>query len=907
RGELVGIDVSRAGKAVDQVSLHVLSDRPSSPLTAVAYRGNVKIASMNVGPDGLIDFADAQGITSVLCIQSDPNATLTITGLNVRALDPSVAPPSTGLTPLENPDVAFHSSTVSDNETFNFVDVAQKAGVSFNRGGYANSVNGSMLFYNGGAHDPASYTLHKPLSTNGSVGISSVMYVTPTGLKPVPSTHWQAVGNGILLLPGAPRYIVDVMGGSGTFDIAITSGVSTVEVMPSTDMDLKTSVLVVRPVGPAEGWGDMPACVSSENEHAGAGGTVNMYYQVMNDGLGSGQVTARIHIGQTGTAADPVVKEFTTTLNGLANKALSVNVTLQQVNDRATLEVLGPDGQSSIASKQVRPPHGDGGYTDEQRAFIMTEGRGVRIAARIYDVIAHSTDGRIVAYRNATEAEIMRVAALADAEKAAELEKKEEEEEKIAEEITEKLEENEDLGIGGDDSSKFIWDPESGTIIDGGNIPLYRPSGFIPEGVNLSSGWGKIFVGFVQRLLPHANLMATHPTGQEARSIAFDPDFDSFYNYIRLASEEIDIPWDRILDAADLPPTVANQATAQAELVNNLKAVFVQNGHGEIFEANETPVQDLSTLPDTLENRERRERENVILTQIASRLPIDQSAGTWEQTLGSPYHIAGRTLNAIDFNLNTGKDTDYGKLVFAVADGTIESIDENNGGVTILHTMTINGKEKTWRSKYLHMPMETESGENGTEYFIRVREQNPEKPGTFDGPVKDGNWCKVSIGQQLQAGALLGYVGKLSEGKEGGTDGTMKAHLHFEATDAIFGEVNMANVLTRLGIRTYAMGPDEVPNPDHPGSLTKNPTVTWDDVIDEWVIAEQSVIFSREAADSGLDNVWAAWTENISDRRRVGWDNDVERWLQWDSEKNSWFRDADNRRLLWQDYSWLAE
>ncbi|MDD4628621.1 MAG: hypothetical protein PHE68_04495, partial [Candidatus Peribacteraceae bacterium] len=73
RGELVGIDVSRAGKAVDQVSLHVLSDRPSSPLTAVAYRGNVKIASMNVGPDGLIDLAASQGITSVLCIQFDPN------------------------------------------------------------------------------------------------------------------------------------------------------------------------------------------------------------------------------------------------------------------------------------------------------------------------------------------------------------------------------------------------------------------------------------------------------------------------------------------------------------------------------------------------------------------------------------------------------------------------------------------------------------------------------------------------------------------------------------------------------------------------------------------------------------------------------------------------------------------
>jgi hypothetical protein len=238
-----------------------------------------------------------------------------------------------------------------------------------------------------------------------------------------------------VIFPGAPRYIVDSIGGHGTLDVAVTSGVSPTEIMPSTDMDLKTSVLVVRPLGPAEGWGDVPACVSSENAHATAGGTVNMFYQVMNDGLGSGQVTARIHIGQTGTAADPVVKEFTTTLNGLANKSLSVNVTLQQDNDRATLEVIGPNGESSLAGWTVRPPHGDGGYTDEQRAFIMTEGRGVWLAAKIKDVVANSTSPQIVAYREAVEAEKARIANLPPEEQKVLVAQAEQEKEVIVEEI----------------------------------------------------------------------------------------------------------------------------------------------------------------------------------------------------------------------------------------------------------------------------------------------------------------------------------------------------------------------------------------------------------------------------------------------------------------------------------------
>jgi hypothetical protein len=232
-----------------------------------------------------------------------------------------------------------------------------------------------------------------------------------------------------------------------------------------------------------------------------------------------------------------------------------------------------------------------------------------------------------------------------------------------------------------------------------------------------------------------------------------------------------------------------------------------------------------------------------------------------------------------------------------VADGTIESIDLANGGVTIRHTAA-SGKQQVWFTRYLHMPMEEEVGPDGGKHIsIRVREFNPET-GKFDGAVKAE--MEVAKGQQTYAGVQFGYMGKRTQGVDGGKDGTMKAHLHFEAQDADGRLINMANLLTDLAIQTYADGPDVVRDPAT-GNLTAELRVTWDNALGEWVMPEYGLIFSRKARGTGLDNVWVAFAADPAERRKVVWvkalpdGEKVDGWLmaddpsrQWDSALRTW-------------------
>ena len=157
------------------------------------------------------------------------------------------------------------------------------------------------------------------------------------------------------------------------------------DIMPSQEMELRSTVLVVRKVGPAEGFCTVPAGVSSDNEHARAGGTVNMFYQIINDGLGGGPVTVKIHVGQSGTTADPVTRTFTGNISGLSTIGLSSNVTLTEDNDIATMEVVGANGESTVVGKQVRPAHGSEGTTLsilQQEEHLARAGRQVVEALR---------------------------------------------------------------------------------------------------------------------------------------------------------------------------------------------------------------------------------------------------------------------------------------------------------------------------------------------------------------------------------------------------------------------------------------------------------------------------------------------------------------------------------------------
>ena len=89
----------------------------------------------------------------------------------------------------------------------------------------------------------------------------------------------------------------------------------------------------------------------------------------------------KIHVGQTGTTDDMVTREFVGNISGLSTIGLSVNVTLGADNDTATMEVIGPDGQSTIVGQQVRPPKLAATRTRaELEPIILAKARALTIA-----------------------------------------------------------------------------------------------------------------------------------------------------------------------------------------------------------------------------------------------------------------------------------------------------------------------------------------------------------------------------------------------------------------------------------------------------------------------------------------------------------------------------------------------
>ncbi|MDD5739910.1 MAG: hypothetical protein PHO20_04030, partial [Candidatus Peribacteraceae bacterium] len=381
-GELVGIDLSDTEQAAQSVDLTVRTNNPANTIQAIAYRGEERIAAQTVAEDGSVHFDAEEGITSVLLVQSDPNATLYVTNLSVSGQEGSVAPASTLLSPMSNADVGKFSAKQWEHGTFNWAQIAENNGVLRNRGGYENHVNGSVFFHTGFAENSQTqYSRYDLYTTSGSAGIAELWYIDGDGLHRVPQEYWQSMGNSLIVAPGAPKYLVFRITGNGTFDMGMNVGDHATDIMPSQAMELRSTVLVVRKVGPAEGFCTVPAGVSSDNEHARAGGTVNMFYQIINDGLGGGPVTVKIHVGQTGTTADPVTRTFTGNISGLSTIGLSSNVTLTEDNDIATMEVTGANGESTTVGQQVRVPRLAGTRTRaELEPIILAKAHALTVA-----------------------------------------------------------------------------------------------------------------------------------------------------------------------------------------------------------------------------------------------------------------------------------------------------------------------------------------------------------------------------------------------------------------------------------------------------------------------------------------------------------------------------------------------
>ncbi|MEK7218772.1 MAG: hypothetical protein AAB728_04890, partial [Patescibacteria group bacterium] len=185
---------------------------------------------------------------------------------------------------------------------------------------------GMRLF--AGLTDNQRYVRHE-ITSPGDVGIREVLYFTEEGLCRVDTAYWKYVdgpnGRAIITYPGCPRLIVIGIGGTGagTLNMNLASGETCVDVTPADEMTLDTRVFFTQQGPVEEGWIEREDGYPSTNYHGFAGGTVNMVFNIWNRGLGGGDITVRVHVGQAGDLSDPVVSEFDGEIEALGERTLS--------------------------------------------------------------------------------------------------------------------------------------------------------------------------------------------------------------------------------------------------------------------------------------------------------------------------------------------------------------------------------------------------------------------------------------------------------------------------------------------------------------------------------------------------------------------------------------------------------
>ena len=180
----------------------------------------------------------------------------------------------------------------------------------------------------------------------------------------------------------------------------------------------------------------------------------------------------------------------------------------------------------------------------------------------------------------------------------------------------------------------------------------------------------------------------------------------------------------------------------------------------------DTLQQGLSALPDTPENRERRDIENAILQRFNEPVRPDpaRNLGPWTYRVDSPFHVKsdhGRDSQYFEVDLNLGmRNDDDGQHVYAAAEGTVESTPSDSHSayntVTLRHTINVTLQDGTrqtiaWYTQYLHMD------------DIQIQTGQTVDSETYIGEVSNAGWEVVT--------------------PEGTADVSLRmtTHLHFDA------------------------------------------------------------------------------------------------------------------------------
>lgn len=402
-GSATALDLHQSGKRVYEVRATVAADGTGVTITVDAYRGEERVTTQTVSAGAQFQLSDEGGLTSLVLVPSNPSAQLFVSDLQISAWKDETPPPADAPAAKNNRTVALNGTPAWEHAPFFYPTILQQNGIQ----GYS----GGQTIYAGGAFFPGSenktqqYTLHEVRSSGGA-WLRSLFYANENGVFRLPEDQWTSIGScGAVTYPGAPRLLIYEVVGTGTFDLAPNKRMADTfsEVLPAQGMDLQADVLVTLQGPRAEGWGDVPASVPSQNFHCGAGGTTSILAEIRNDGQTGGAVTVRVHVGPTGSVADPVAKEFAGTLNPLAKKALAVNVTLPADNSFVTFEVVGPNGQSAVYFRRVHLPQPHE-LSPEERAAAMSSRRIDSLREKIQQTLESSSSPIVVAWWSATQA-----------------------------------------------------------------------------------------------------------------------------------------------------------------------------------------------------------------------------------------------------------------------------------------------------------------------------------------------------------------------------------------------------------------------------------------------------------------------------------------------------------------------
>ncbi|MDD4319842.1 MAG: M23 family metallopeptidase [Candidatus Peribacteraceae bacterium] len=413
-GAVAALDLRNAGKCVAEVRGRVLADRPGETLTVVAYRGEEKVAEQTVGKDGTFVLASEGGITGAVITKKNPSSALLVSDVSTTAWKDDVQPAAAALTPATNLSIGIGKQPA----WIKGLTIAPAALTNFARGMAivtSSSFNAvDNLFVHGPLNDPSVYSLHRLQSSSG-VRITQVLYLRDDGnMDAVPKEYYTAVGNNAVVFhPGAPKNVVFQVAGRGSAIVAanVVRGETLAEAMPLGGLHVQTNPLVMLSGTKGEGWGDVPDTVPSANFHPMPGEAANMLYEIRNDGTGSGAVRVRVHLGQSGSVSDPVIKEFTGFIESLGRKSLSVNIWIRQAGDSVTLEILGADGAPvSTVTRKIHPPRTEE-MTASERASAMSSASWQRLYAKIDNALRMSADSKVVGYLDAIEQNAVSAAA----------------------------------------------------------------------------------------------------------------------------------------------------------------------------------------------------------------------------------------------------------------------------------------------------------------------------------------------------------------------------------------------------------------------------------------------------------------------------------------------------------------